>query len=225
MKRLTVAVLAVTVGMMTSLTIGGGTAQAAVLETIAVPSTGSAVLSSTSLASGTTYWIRASGAMSIGTVCSQPDADAEYYCFDQGGPTDICLGVDNGVGINDSTNDGDKFPSWGLYNPAHIYTVTFVGLGAPVALNYHDCVYGDNSGSITVEILSTNPGGVVGNGFGPRTPPYPLHRRRRRRTAGRSGTAIGYGILRSQLHDVHPRRRRRSSRCSGCRRVGDVAAA
>lgn len=176
MKRLIVAILAVTVGMMTSLTVGGGTAQAAVLETIAVPSDGSSVSSSTSLASGTTYWIRASGAMVIGTICSHPDADAEYYCFSQGAPTDICAGfgptVDNGIGINDSTNDSAKFPFWGLYNPAHVYTIAFVGLGAPIALNYHDCVYGDNSGSLTVEILSTTPGGVIGDGIRP-PPPTP----------------------------------------------------
>jgi hypothetical protein len=124
------------------------------LEVLSVPGDGRIVLSRTSLERGVTYMLRASGMLPIGGAGY---GDAEYN-FDIGAATglDSCqVGdpVDIGIGVNDAVNSGRKFPSWGPYNSAHVYTVQFVGLGAPVALNYHDCAYQDNSGSLTVEII------------------------------------------------------------------------
>jgi hypothetical protein len=64
---------------------------------------------------------------------------------------------DPGIGINSSGNTTSKFPSWGPYNPSHVYSIDFVGQGAPITLRVHDCFAGDNVGSLTVEILQPAP--------------------------------------------------------------------
>jgi hypothetical protein len=62
-------------------------------------------------------------------------------------------GYELGIGIDDATFDGTKTPNWGAYNPAHVYTIGFVGKGAPISVHYHDCVHRDNVGSLQVEIV------------------------------------------------------------------------
>lgn len=121
-------------------------------ESIAVPVDGSSVVSATPLLSGVTYKIRASGRFTIGPA---PFGDAEYF-FDTLNNLlgDTCPGVDIGLGINDPVIDSNKLPLWGAFNPANEYTIDFIGLGAPIGLNYHDCVYTDNSGSLTVEVFA-----------------------------------------------------------------------
>src|SRR5262245_40837208 len=128
------------------------------LETITVPFDGGSVTSTTSLQTGVTYKIRALGLFSIGGA-GYGFGDAEY-AFDtlNGGgnvsDTNIPPEVDLGIGINDTINDIPKFPSWGSFNPSHVYTVDFVGLGAPISLNYHDSLYPDNAFSANVEIFA-----------------------------------------------------------------------
>lgn len=135
-------------------------------ETVPVPVTGGSVFSSTvraggvvsrtTLVSGTTYKIRASGTFVIG---GPGFGDAEY-AFDVLNQNEInnCFGLltgtDIGIGIDDTVNDSSKLPFWGPFDPSHVYTIDFVGLGARIELNYHDCAYGDNSGSLTVEIFA-----------------------------------------------------------------------
>ncbi len=125
---------------------------------ISVPVDLSTVTSTTVLASGVSYKIRASGTFFIGGP-GDGLADAEYFDFTN--PTDECCGMDIGLAINMPTSPTpDKFPFWGDYNPSHVYTIDFVGQGAPISLSYRD---GDrnNTGFLTVEVFA--PGETAGS--------------------------------------------------------------
>ena len=125
------------------------------LETVTVPVDGSPVVSATVLEAGIRYRLRASGTFFIG---GPGFADAEY-AFNSSLSTIInnCFGLpsetDLGIAINDTVIDNSKLPFWGTFDFAHVYTIDMVGQGARINLNYHDCFYPDNSGSLTVEIL------------------------------------------------------------------------
>lgn len=135
------------------------------VETIPVPRSGNVKTSTTVLQAGVTYKLRASGTItvSVGNPC--PFADAEYERFDASGADSCGLfgdlafdGTDTGIGINDTVLDGAKAPKWGPYTTSHEYTIDFVGLGAAITVNYHDCpgCTGDNTGpnSLIVEIFA-----------------------------------------------------------------------
>jgi len=131
-------------------------------ETINVPVNGNLVSSTTVLDSGVTYKIQASGTFNVGGL-GDGLGDAEYANFSNppsslqdncGGTPD---GVDLGIGINDTVNDNAKFPFWGGFESSHVYTIDFVGQGSSINLNYHDCAYTDNSGSLTVEVWRPDP--------------------------------------------------------------------
>jgi hypothetical protein len=129
------------------------------LETITVPTDGSSVASTHILQAGVTYKIRALGLFSIGGA-GYGYGDAEYAFDGLNGAgnvsdTNIPPEVDLGIAINDTVNDIPKFPSWGSFNPSHVYTIDFAGLGAPISLNYHDSLYPDNAFPATVEISQT----------------------------------------------------------------------
>jgi len=137
------------------------------LETITVPTDGSSVASTHILQAGVTYKIRALGLFSIGGA-GYGYGDAEYAFDGLNGAgnvsdTNIPPEVDLGIAINDTVNDIPKFPSWGSFNPSHLYTIDFVGLGAPLSLNYHDSLYPDNAFPATVEIFA--PAGATPPGF------------------------------------------------------------
>ena len=149
-----------------ALLLGAGRAEATthppgyvLVETIVVPVDGSVVSSATTLAAGVTYKVRASGTFSVGGP-GDGRGDAEYANFSNppGSLQDVCgagtAGEDLGIGVNDTVNDSRKSPGWGAYDPTHEYTVDAPGTGARLQLNYHDCLYSDNSGSLTVEIFS-----------------------------------------------------------------------
>ena len=55
--------------------------------------------------------------------------------------------------MNDPTIDNTKTPVWRSFNPAHVYSADIIGGGTYLTLNYHDCFYPDNSGSLKVEIF------------------------------------------------------------------------
>ena len=130
-----------------------------VQETIHVPVDGNdAAVSATTLAAGANYKLRASGTMVTGgTGVLRTFGDAEYT-FSQLRPQkeNTCgsPAVDVGIGVNDTTNGASKIPNWGPYDGSHVYTIDFTGQGGPLIFNYHDCNYGGNSGSLTVEILA-----------------------------------------------------------------------
>lgn len=133
-------------------------AEYVVLETIEVPTNEIGVISTTVLENGVTYKIRASGTFPIGGP-GDGLADAEYADFSNPPASllDNCgnveTGVDLGIGINDEVIDNVKTPFWGPYDSTHVYTVEWIGAGEILSFNYHDCNVGDNSGSLTVEIL------------------------------------------------------------------------
>ena len=132
------------------------------LETISVLTTSPAgVYSSNVLESGVDYVLVASGAYSFGGSGGGV-GDAEYLHFHTAPVNEgvdksaAASGVDLGIGINDPPADTDKSPWWGPYSPTHEYTLHFTGLGAPIYLNYHDDIYYDNFGSLTVKIFEPN---------------------------------------------------------------------
>jgi hypothetical protein len=130
-----------------------GSAAPMLLETITVQATGEIETSSTSLAAGVTYRLVASGTCDIGGVPPLLDAD---WNFDSPETIMNDLGdnglTDVGLGIDDTTIDGDKSPKWGPYRHDHVYTVDFVGQGAPITAEVHDAAFGNNSGTLTLEI-------------------------------------------------------------------------
>jgi hypothetical protein len=126
------------------------------LDTVTVPSTGAIVTSSVSLTAGVVYRLRASGTITVG---GPGFGDAEYAFDSLNGSVQNNCGapfpaVDIGIGVNDSANSTNKFPFWGSFDATHVYTANVVGQGAPISLNYHDCLYDDNSGTLTVEIFA-----------------------------------------------------------------------
>ena len=72
-----------------------------------------------------------------------------------GTPQDFVGLYDIGVGVNSATANNNKGIRWATtFDPTHQYTAGFVGLGAPISVNYHDVLYTDNSGSLTLEIFA-----------------------------------------------------------------------
>ena len=135
-------------------------------EILLVPVTGRSVSSQTTLLQGTRYKLRARGAATVrapgifGSI--YPLGDAEYAFGYTGFPffftsIDHCFqpftGPAIGLAINQPQPGTQKNPNWGGYNSAHVYTIDFVGLGAAINLNYHDCTYAGSRGVITVEIF------------------------------------------------------------------------
>jgi hypothetical protein len=122
-----------------------------VLETLTVPVDGSMVTSSMSLAMAGTYRLRASGTFVISTATNTL-ADAEYY--DLGNPKDAGSFVDHGLAVDDPVVDLDRSPQWGAYAPSHVYQVDYAGTDAPIVAQFHDEVPSNNTGSLSLEILS-----------------------------------------------------------------------
>ena len=125
-----------------------------VIETLTVPGLGTPVTSTMVLAAGVTYRFRASGIYVIGGG-TDGLGDAEYWDF-AGGEKDLCddLVTDAGLSIDDPAMDGSKLPKWGAYSPTHVYEVDLVGTGAAITAQMHDVALGNNSGSLTLEILA-----------------------------------------------------------------------
>jgi hypothetical protein len=127
-----------------------GRIRAQTLETVSVPVTGATVSSTTIAISGAPYVLTAYGTFLVGGP-GDGLADAEFADFSNPPASLItsCGGgaPDLGIGVNGST-----VPGWGVYQGSHVYNKVVVGTGAPITLQYLDCNYGDNSGSLTVTI-------------------------------------------------------------------------
>ena len=134
------------------------------VESLTVPSTGSPVSSST-LLSGQAYQLRASGFYKYSTAAGW-EADARcsnrfnnptgiYGWYDGallGTPYGLQVSIDDGIPVTPLTPAG-----WvEACNTAHNYTATYNGTGAPLKLYIWDNYYGDNFGSITVDIYTIN---------------------------------------------------------------------
>lgn len=122
-----------------------------VVETLMVDSANSNALTSTTvLAASVTYRLRASG--TVTNVIDDKQGDADWWDFND--PKDDGCCEDIGLGINDLVvDDLDTQPDWGAYNATHIYEVEWVGAGATISALYQDTFYGNNVGTITLEIL------------------------------------------------------------------------
>lgn len=140
------------------------------LETVTVPVDGSSVWATTSLVNGIIYKVRALGTFNGAGSGNLGDAEYGNFSNPPGSVEDNCYsdpnGTDLGIGINDTLNDNSKNPHWGAYSASHSYVVELAGQGATIGLNYHDCYYPDNSGSLTVEIWQPN----TSTGTATRTP-------------------------------------------------------
>ena len=108
-----------------------------------------AVSSKTVLAADVVYRLRASGELTT-TIDGLP-GDAEYWDFNQ--PKDNGCCEDIGLGIDDLAVNLDTKPDWGPYTTTHVYEVEWTGKGAVIQALFQDTVYGNNSGSLTLEIL------------------------------------------------------------------------
>lgn len=124
----------------------GQAANAAVVDAFSIDGTSpTGTVSSIILELGRLYEITVSG-----TIFIAPGrlADAEYYqlfgslAWNDIRPPDIGVQID-GVDVD-----------WGNFNPSHIYTISFVGAGAPITMSFLDITggYGDNSGRLGVTI-------------------------------------------------------------------------
>ena len=131
--------------------VGGAPLSWTVVDTLTVPADGSDVVSTFVLQNGVGYRLRASGTC---IVRQGDEGDAEWYDFTDPKTLDTNLTIDVGIGIDDPIVDGTKTPDWGPYTASHVYEVEFAGKGAPITANYHDPVYSNNSGELTVEVLA-----------------------------------------------------------------------
>ena len=122
----------------------------AVVDTLAIPGTGEIIASNIVPTLGVTYQLRASGFVQVATGL---DSDAEYWGF-PGAMNDFTTDntVDMGLGIDDTTIDTLK-TRWGPYTPTHVYTIAHVGTGAKLHAQYEDNFDGNNTGTMTLEIL------------------------------------------------------------------------
>lgn len=131
------------------------------LETVTVPSNGSTVYSANVLKSGVKYILEASGTYTYWPA-QLPDAgiaDAKYSLRPQGsynpgpGPRwisgdDLPLPWTNYLEV--LVDSGPV--SWGTLNPDHIYYLLLDGTGSTAGFRILDSYYGDNSGSLQVDI-------------------------------------------------------------------------
>lgn len=109
-----------------------------------------AISSQMVLANGVVYHLRASG-MASRTIDDLP-GDADFWDFNQ--PKDNGCCEDIGLGIDDLVvNDLDTKPDWGTYTTSHVYEVPWTGKGAVIEALYQDTYYGNNAGTLTLEIL------------------------------------------------------------------------
>ena len=138
-----------------------------------VPVTGSSVVSQTALLQGITYKLKAVGSaqMEVSALFGfYEQGDAEYafdpsFSFPFFPPTtDNCIlgSVDIGLAVNSTVNSAQKSPYWGSYNTAHTYIANFIGIGAPISVNYHNCIFAGSQGLLTVQIF--RPMGMTLNG-------------------------------------------------------------
>lgn len=123
------------------------------VDTITVPSDGTVRMSMSALPAGVHYTLVASGTFIAVPPASNPMADAEYYNFDT--PTDIDTSnmLDFGLSIDVTAVGDPKGGNWGAYRPDHVYTQSYTGTGAKLKAVIFDCCYGDNTGSLTLQIF------------------------------------------------------------------------
>ena len=130
-------------------------ASAAVVDAFALDVTTAAGTESTAvLEAGREYAVTVSGTFRIGTNPTRHIADAEFFNL---GSVPLSPIDTAGVGI-----DGVDVEFGPAYNPAHVYTARIFGDGTTINVFFQDSAYGDNSGSLAVEISSVPlPAGII----------------------------------------------------------------
>jgi hypothetical protein len=121
-------------------------------EILTVPSNGSKVQSQPLLAS-VPYTIEASGTFNYGGSAE----DAAWILRGAGWKQDAfgdfgCLKVNDEFVDWQGTSDGENYFIH-TFSPAHVYRYDIVGSGEPVDFYIMDTYYGDNSGSLQVEVV------------------------------------------------------------------------
>jgi hypothetical protein len=129
------------------------------IETVLVPATSIAGISSNStLESGKTYKLEASGTYKFANWTGYGYADAEYSHRAEGYrdpaifecTSDFwCTRKDEGPGLDVQVNGP---VNWGPYQADHVYEMLFPGTNSTVHFHIYDDQYNDNVGGITVKI-------------------------------------------------------------------------
>ena len=131
---------------------GGRPAKAWVLvETLTIDSNGSFAYSQP-LSEGNSYRLVASGFIDLANGAVFGDAD--WFDFSNPKDTSPPENVDVGLAIDDPVVDLTLNPDWGPYNAQHVYETMYVGTGMPLEARYHDGAYGNNSGTMSLEIFT-----------------------------------------------------------------------
>jgi hypothetical protein len=124
-----------------------------VIATMTVPCTAQVVTSPVPLVVSEVYRLRAAGEC-ITNSSNGSRADADFFGYNIGQTYDSFDGVDSGIAINDTTPGAAKLPVWGAFDNAnHDYEVEWTGAGTTITAMFHTSSAGNNSGSLTLQIL------------------------------------------------------------------------
>ncbi len=129
--------------------LSSSAASAAVVDAFSLDVTSAAGTdSSVTLDVGTVYHVTVSGRFFLGSNTQRHEADAEFFNLGSSplNPLDGVTSTEIGVGIDGVDVD------FGAFDPSSVYTTTVVGDGTTINLFFSDSNYGDNTGSLSVEI-------------------------------------------------------------------------
>ncbi len=135
--------------------LDAGAPDAGPVDSLLVPSDGSAVMTAAASEAGATYRLEASGvfrwggcdatACPGGAACNYDRFGDAYY------RSDDCWGTTTtGFSYISLYIDGEQV-NWGEYSADHVYSIDVAGTGAPLAFSVLDCdsCYLDNSGQLS----------------------------------------------------------------------------
>ena len=129
--------------------LSSSAASAAVVDVFSLDVTSAAGTdSSVTLDLGTEYSVTVSGRFFLGSNTTRHVADAEFFNLGSSplNPLDDVTSAEIGVGIDGADVD------FGAFDPSSVYTTTVVGDGTTINVFFNDTNYGDNTGSLSVEI-------------------------------------------------------------------------
>ena len=128
------------------------------VDTLAVPTDGTAITTGAAAASGTTYRLEASGTFKWGNCDSGACPGGGACGYDRLGDayyrTDDCWSSTTPNFAYISLYVDGAQVDWGPYDPGHVYSIELAGTGAPLSFRVMDCdsCYLDNSGQLVVEV-------------------------------------------------------------------------
>lgn len=128
------------------------------IDSLAIPTDGTAIAMTAAAASGATYRLEARGTFKWGncdsTACPGGGACGYQRLGDAYHRTDDCwTSTTTGFGYISLYIDGVQV-DWGAYDPDHVYSIELPGAGAPLSLQVMDCegCYLDNLGELEVDV-------------------------------------------------------------------------